>query len=103
MASRLDELEVKYGKCLAECARLNRRIDELHEDMKTANRNRESMRSETSISWRPAGIRATMKAAPWVFVTVIAIVALVVALIGNSKWHKQEQESTTGTSPSNAH
>lgn len=82
MPSRLDRVEQEIGACLAEIARLNRRLDDLNEDMKAANRAREPMQSETNLSIAPLGFRINLKnVAPWAIVCCLSITAIIIALL----------------------
>jgi hypothetical protein len=93
MASRIEQLEENYGKCLADAARverlvrseigrLERQIGGIKEDMKALAKYREKQGSETHLSVRPLGISVTLKnVAPWALVLLVSLAALIVALV----------------------
>ena len=86
MAGRIEKLEEQYGQCLAEIARLNRKLDneisERKEEMQLLAKHRGEQGSQTHISVRPLGLSVTLKnVAPWALILIVARAALIVALV----------------------
>lgn len=86
MPGRIEQLEEKYGECLAEIARLNRKlndeIEERKEEMQALAKHRGEQGSQTHISVRPLGLSVTLKnVAPWALVLIVSLAALIIALV----------------------